>query len=315
MISIAFIVIFVFCLAIAVGSILISHQFINTYNSDFHKNYFYFLVSFYAFALYAIWGHILIRVVLVELQTRMSVVEAAANFSSFLGLPFLIISWIMLINMSYSIFDKKAGKLWNIYHIAVFILLLGGILIGYDRLIERGVIEGSMAKFVPVAYLSAFGLINFLVFLAVIRFNSRVSTMAAVSKIQMFSILLAVAFLIQISSAFLAFFGVWFVAGATLLFFISNLMPLWYLRAASDDIFQPVKAEASSEASIEKLVTKYRITKRERQIVNQICQGKTNQQIADELFISLQTVKDHTHRIYSKIGINSRMQLVQLVTK
>ncbi len=58
---------------------------------------------------------------------------------------------------------------------------------------------------------------------------------------------------------------------------------------------------------------KYQITKREREIVEQICQGKTNQQIADELFISLQTVKDHTHRIYTKIGINGRMKLVQLV--
>jgi DNA-binding NarL/FixJ family response regulator len=55
------------------------------------------------------------------------------------------------------------------------------------------------------------------------------------------------------------------------------------------------------------------ISKREKEIVQQICEGKTNQQIADELFISLQTVKDHTHRIYSKIGINSRMKLVQLV--
>jgi DNA-binding NarL/FixJ family response regulator len=27
----------------------------------------------------------------------------------------------------------------------------------------------------------------------------------------------------------------------------------------------------------------------------------------------LQTVKDHTHRIYSKIGVNSRMQLVQMM--
>jgi ATP/maltotriose-dependent transcriptional regulator MalT len=56
-----------------------------------------------------------------------------------------------------------------------------------------------------------------------------------------------------------------------------------------------------------------RITKREKEIVEQICQGKTNQQIADALFISLQTVKDHTHRIYCKIGINSRMNLVQMV--
>jgi ATP/maltotriose-dependent transcriptional regulator MalT len=53
------------------------------------------------------------------------------------------------------------------------------------------------------------------------------------------------------------------------------------------------------------------ITKRERQVVEQICLGKTNKQIAEELFISLQTVKDHTHRIYSKLGVKSRMQLVQ----
>jgi DNA-binding NarL/FixJ family response regulator len=38
--------------------------------------------------------------------------------------------------------------------------------------------------------------------------------------------------------------------------------------------------------------------------------GKTNKQIAEELFISLQTVKDHTHRIYSKLGVKSRTQLV-----
>ena len=55
------------------------------------------------------------------------------------------------------------------------------------------------------------------------------------------------------------------------------------------------------------------VTKRERQVVREICLGKTNKQIADELFISLQTVKDHTHRIYSKLGVKSRMQLVQLM--
>ena len=47
--------------------------------------------------------------------------------------------------------------------------------------------------------------------------------------------------------------------------------------------------------------------------MEKICLGKTNKQFAEELFISLQTVKDHTHRIYSKIGVNSRVQLVQLM--
>jgi len=93
--------------------------------------------------------------------------------------------------------------------------------------------------------------------------------------------------------------------------FGSNLAPLFYLRAVSDTAFKPVKAELATPKGIEHTLTLHGITKRERQVVEQICLGKTNKQIADELFISLQTVKDHTHRIYSKLGVKSRMQLVQ----
>jgi DNA-binding CsgD family transcriptional regulator len=98
---------------------------------------------------------------------------------------------------------------------------------------------------------------------------------------------------------------------ALLVYFGSNLVPLFYLRAVSDAAFKPVKAEAATPKGIEHALTLHGITKRERQVVEQICLGKTNKQIADELFISLQTVKDHTHRIYSKLGVKSRMQLVQ----
>ena len=46
----------------------------------------------------------------------------------------------------------------------------------------------------------------------------------------------------------------------------------------------------------------------------EICKGKTNQQIADDLFITLQTVKDHTHNIYKKVKVKNRVQLSQLFT-
>ena len=93
----------------------------------------------------------------------------------------------------------------------------------------------------------------------------------------------------------------------------SNLPALLYLRANADRVFPPVKAEHATKQGMEHVLDHYGVTRRERQIVQKICLGKTNKQIAEELFISLQTVKDHTHRIYSKMGVNSRVQLVQMM--
>ena len=41
-----------------------------------------------------------------------------------------------------------------------------------------------------------------------------------------------------------------------------------------------------------------------------IAQGKSNQEIADELFISLKTVKTHVSNILSKLQVQDRTQAV-----
>jgi DNA-binding NarL/FixJ family response regulator len=100
---------------------------------------------------------------------------------------------------------------------------------------------------------------------------------------------------------------------STCVYFASNLPPILYLRAHADRVLAPVKAEQATKQGIEHVLDRYGVTRRERQIVEKICLGKTNKQIAEELFITVQTVKDHTHRIYGKMGVGSRMQLVQLM--
>ncbi len=61
------------------------------------------------------------------------------------------------------------------------------------------------------------------------------------------------------------------------------------------------------------LIDRYGITRREREIIELICRGRKNQEIADELFVSLQTVKDHNHRIFRKLGVKTRVQATNLV--
>ena len=52
------------------------------------------------------------------------------------------------------------------------------------------------------------------------------------------------------------------------------------------------------------------LTNREMEILLLIAQGKTNQEIADELFIALKTVKVHVSNILSKLGVQDRTQAV-----
>lgn len=58
-----------------------------------------------------------------------------------------------------------------------------------------------------------------------------------------------------------------------------------------------------------------RLSKREGEVVDGICQGSTFKQIAKALNLSPSTVSNHLYRIYSKLGINTRSDLVALVTK
>jgi len=61
------------------------------------------------------------------------------------------------------------------------------------------------------------------------------------------------------------------------------------------------------------LFEKYNISKREAEIIALICEGRSNKEIEDMLYISLQTVKDHIHRIYKKARVKkNRVQLTNL---
>jgi len=75
----------------------------------------------------------------------------------------------------------------------------------------------------------------------------------------------------------------------------------------------PVPTLPGMDEVPEAFLTKYGITDREREIILKVVQGKSNADIAGELFISLATVKTHLHNIYRKIGVDSRFDLLARV--
>lgn len=67
-----------------------------------------------------------------------------------------------------------------------------------------------------------------------------------------------------------------------------------------------------NEKTLEEKMAPYSFTKREQELIRLILKGKSNQEIAEDLFISQNTVKHHISNIYKKANIKNRIQLLQL---
>jgi DNA-binding NarL/FixJ family response regulator len=69
--------------------------------------------------------------------------------------------------------------------------------------------------------------------------------------------------------------------------------------------------QKSKNPAEEKLV----LTRRENEVLKLICEGLSNAQIADKLFISLRTVEGHKSNLISKSGVKNSISLVMYALK
>jgi DNA-binding NarL/FixJ family response regulator len=54
------------------------------------------------------------------------------------------------------------------------------------------------------------------------------------------------------------------------------------------------------------------LTEREIQVIRLVARGYSNQEIAEELFLSLETVRTYLRRMFAKLGVNNRTHLAVL---
>jgi DNA-binding CsgD family transcriptional regulator len=94
--------------------------------------------------------------------------------------------------------------------------------------------------------------------------------------------------------------GTWLVCHASLL-------------CDADDVLTGVAVviEPATAAEIAPIIVQaYDLTDREQQITRLIARGAGTAEIADELFLSAHTVRDYVKRIFAKVGVSSRGELV-----
>ena len=80
---------------------------------------------------------------------------------------------------------------------------------------------------------------------------------------------------------------------------------IWLDNRMTAEVIDAFKRSAESGQRREKPL----LSDREKEVVQLVAQGFRNREIGEKLFISEQTVKNHLHNIFDKLGVSDRLEL------
>lgn len=296
--------IFILSVALAAGGVVLSTKLRNRYRHDIFSILLYYQVFIFTFGFYGIWGQVVIKAFLTtyisaELLSRFS------DISMLLGLPFLVFAWMMLIQFSFGISGRKKNN-WLVFWFLFFnfsvVIIMGYIIAKTTALIPASLIRN---------YFISMNFLYSILSAALILFPQQGRSVIhdydrriIASAIFLIMISQCVPLLFYTSQSYVAIIFI-------LTFFAGNVFLPVYLNYGT--LLSVFTGGTTIDLTFEEFCKKSEISPRETDVVREICNGLSNKEISDKLFISLQTVKDHTHRIYIKTNVRSRVQLINLV--
>lgn len=300
------ILIFIISIAITTGSIGIASHLKATFQSELFSTLLYFLAFYFTFGFYALWGELLVATLLQSFVEKELLVKLT-DIMVLLGSPFMVFASVMFIKLAREISGKQTRSPFILIYIFANIVVI--ISIGYALLNDQQAQPLKIMRyyFAMLIFLCTILGIYYLLSPGKRAFEFRIRDKAGLS------IALAILLIIQNTllrfydkNAFLAqlFIFSFFLYGGTIPIFLKYVADLSTLIRKNGQL-----------VSFEQFCEQHEISQREREIIAEVCQGFTNQQIADRLFISLQTVKDHTHRIYIKTNCANRSQLIRVINE
>jgi len=300
---------FLICLAVTILGILLTVELRNKYPQTRFSSLLYFLVFYAAFGLYGIWGQQFLLYVLTPVENPL-LMEKISRFLSFLGIPFLVTAWFMLVKFT---LDLRGRPISLTATILFFLLNVASIIL--SMIFLKVFPKESLVKDSNRIFFTSFNLLYFFFSgLNLILFRGFRTKYGGKNPIRVMGwLILGAGIMASIPFLFSGFF--WAAdLFVTLLFFIGMALPVVFLRRHPLIVINQDQACPSIEPiDFEDFCKRYEISPREAEIIRELCWGCSNQEIADRLFITLQTVKDHLYRIFIKTEVKSRIQLVNRV--
>ncbi len=297
-------------------AILITYRLQKKYRLNYLSTYLYFQIFINVFGIYGILGQLIAKRILQKQMSALQMIETIGHFFAILGIPFLILAWYMFIRLCSELIKKKLSQTFTLSYFFVLIF----IFLGYGSVI----ILFNLSDFGDEKYAALSSAISYLyVILEVLVLAMALSQLFIHSykikdenkrkAVRIFASLNLIVFCTGILLYLFAQQSHTLAALHLFVFLSGNIPPLLYWRAYLKKHFIAPLPQETDTLTWNQFLEEFKISRREEEVIRQLCEGKTNKEISDSLFISLQTVKDHVYRIYQKTDVKNRVQLINLI--
>jgi len=295
-------------------AIFFAFQLMRRFKLAFVGSYFYYLVFLYIFGAYSLIGSGVLAHLFTYMEAEQETIHSARLFAILLGIPLLILSKYMLLRSITELFSRKVWLSFTVVYFVVsaalfavygvFVIRLTRFDLGeYQVLVtvQRWVFSGFLIGIYALGFL-----LSMLLSRKLIQHERSFSRIFG-SWYLLFMILTCTSFLLSELHEIVPFIFIFF-------FLSWHLIPILFLSLYLEKYHgETASVHEDFEVMLLYFSEKYEISKREREVIQLICKGLSNQEISDALFISLQTVKDHIHHIFVKTGVKNRVQLTNLI--
>ena len=251
--------------------------------------------------------HYLLANVLTSLDTYHKVILViVVNIVGFFLFALLTFYYLVLIR---SLIDRSIKKIEK--NLIIAIIVAGSMAYGFSLALYSSSSKISVFLLVHKILISLLSMVSLAASIQLFVGAQALKSKPQIRTIKIFSLVYAVFFTYQLGLWFLSL-QTWIMSSASNLL-ILNIIPIPFLKNLMKDRESQVLTRPETREKIDSFYRASGLSNREQEIVELILAGKSNEEIKDELFISIFTVKKHISNIFMKLDITSRSQLIHKI--
>jgi DNA-binding CsgD family transcriptional regulator len=288
-------------------SLMAVHRYYTRYRLEFLKLYLGYLVVLNI----SVFLNLMLHYLLTNVFTAMAVGHKVLIIIVFniLGFYLLIILTYLYLLLTRKLIGKSLGK--NVWRFGTGLVVFASLAYGFATAQWASSSDISFFILIHKIFVSLPTVVSLVASLILFANAGSLGTKSRIRSLKLFSVIYILFFAYQ---CFLWLFSiqVWIIL-STFNLLVLNIIPIPFLGGFLKEDSEGVMSSPDTREKIEAFYRIHGLSKREKEIVDLIVAGKSNEQIEQELFISIFTVKKHISNIFMKMDINSRAQLIPMV--